>query len=223
MNSTKDAGLNLFLASAHVNTYPRKTIILNAGVDMDSIYCVVEGTVSIFGEDASDHRIVLFYLDRGRFFGEAGFFFAEKKSLVLVRAKTRCVIAKTSYNNFEKLVGRCPQLLTMLTVQLVERERNITQKILDMAFLDLTERTKKTLRALAQRPEAITHPEGMQINVTRIEVSRILGCNREVVGHIFTKLEKTGFIKNVGRSAVVLLCERPVTSLAHPRSMASIA
>eukprot|EP01083_Nonionella_stella_P057093 150017_1 len=59
----------------------------------------------------------------------------------------------------------------------------------NLAFLDVTGRIAQTLLNLAKQPDAMTHPDGMQIKITRQEIGQIVGCSRETVGRILKMLE----------------------------------
>jgi CRP/FNR family cyclic AMP-dependent transcriptional regulator len=49
----------------------------------------------------------------------------------------------------------------------------------------------------------MTHPDGMQIRVTRQELGRIVGCSREMVGRVLKTLEEQHLIAVSGKSIVV--------------------
>jgi hypothetical protein len=52
----------------------------------------------------------------------------------------------------------------------------------------VTGRIANTLLDLAKQPDAMTHPDGMQIKITRQEIGQIVGCSRETVGRIWYSL-----------------------------------
>ena len=47
---------------------------------------------------------------------------------------------------------------------------------------------------LCNEPDAMTHPEGMQIKVSRQELSRLVGCSREMAGRVLKVLEEQGLL-----------------------------
>ena len=53
------------------------------------------------------------------------------------------------------------------------------------------------------QPDAMTHPDGMQIKITRQEISRIVVCSREMVGRVLKELEAQGLISVSGKTMVV--------------------
>jgi len=51
--------------------------------------------------------------------------------------------------------------------------------------------------------DAMTHPDGMQIKITRQEIGQIVGCSRETVGRILKMLEEQNLISAHGKTIVV--------------------
>ena len=49
----------------------------------------------------------------------------------------------------------------------------------------------------------MTHPDGMQIKITRQEIGRIVGCSREMVGRVLKNLEEGGLVTAKGKTMVV--------------------
>ena len=49
----------------------------------------------------------------------------------------------------------------------------------------------------------MTHPDGMLVRVTRLELGDIVGASREMVGRVLNLLEEQGLISVDGKSVVV--------------------
>ena len=81
--------------------------------------------------------------------------------------------------------------------------RNTTRKVGDLAFFDVTGRVARCLLELCKQPDAMTHPDGMQIKVTRQEIGRIVGCSREMVGRVLKDLEEQNLVSVKGKTMVV--------------------
>jgi len=56
---------------------------------------------------------------------------------------------------------------------------------------------------LCKEPDAMTHPDGMQIRITRQELGRIVGCSREMVGRVLKALEEQHLLSVSGKTIVV--------------------
>ena len=89
--------------------------------------------------------------------------------------------------------------------------------------MDVTGRVAHAIMDLCGEPDAMTHPEGMQIKVSRQELSRLVGCSREMAGRVLKVLEDQGLLRATGKTIVVFnarpkMKTRPVIVPAKPPS-----
>ena len=147
--------------------------------------------------------MILSYLNQGDFIGELGLFEEQSERTAWVRAKQACEIAEISYKKFKQLIRVNPEILMKLSAQMAYRLQSTSQKVGDLAFLDVAGRIAQTLLHLAKQPDAMTHPDGMQIKITRQEIGQIVGCSRETVGRILKMLEEQNLIQAHGKTIVV--------------------
>jgi len=198
-----DTSIDQFLEHCHRRRYPAKSVIIYAGDQSDVLYYIVEGSVTVLIEDEDGHEIVLAYLNPGDFFGEMGLFGEDSNRSAWIRTKTQCELAEISYNRYRQLAEEDTGILFALAGQMATRLRNTSRKVSDLAFLDVTGRVARTLLDLCKQPDAMTHPDGMQIKITRQEIGRIVGCSREMVGRVLKSLEEQGLITARGKTMVV--------------------
>ncbi len=182
---------------------PNKTILINAGDIAETLYFLVSGSVAVVMEDEDGNEIVLTYLNAGEFFGEMGLFYEQQRRSAWVQTRSECRIAEISYPKFRQLAHEDPNLLFELSGQLAHRLGRTSRKVGDLAFLDVTGRIAHTLLDLARQPDAMTHPDGMQIKVSRQELGRIVGCSREMAGRVLKTMEEQNLISVAGKSIVV--------------------
>ena len=202
----KIKNIDKLLAHCHRRRYTAKSTIIYAGDRCETLFFIVKGSVTILIEDDDGREMIIAYLNSGDFFGEMGLFEKEgmeKERSAWVRAKTECEVAEISYSKFRELTQRDPELLYAVGRQMAERLRKTTRKVGDLAFLDVTGRVAGTLLELCKQPDAMTHPDGMQIKITRQEIGRIVGCSREMVGRVLKSLEEQGLIEVKGKTMVV--------------------
>ncbi|MQM40092.1 Cyclic AMP receptor-like protein [wastewater metagenome] len=178
-------------------------MVIYAGDQADALYYIIEGSVSVLMDDDSGHELVLSYLNAGDFFGEMGLFGGTSTRSAWVRTRTHCELAEISYARFRQAAEEDPQLLFLLAGQMADRLHRTSAKVHDLAFLDVTGRIARTLLDLAREPDALTHPDGMQIRITRQELGRIVGCSREMVGRVLKDLEERGLIAVSGKTMVI--------------------
>ena len=199
---TGNASIDKFLEHCHRRRYPPKSVIIYAGDQPDVLYYIIEGSVTVLIEDSDGREIVLAYLNPGDFFGEMGLFDESTRS-AWVRTKTACELAEISYARYRQLAEKDTGILFALAAQMATRLRKTSRKVGDLAFLDVTGRVSRTLLDLCKEPAAMTHPDGMQIRITRQEIGRIVGCSREMVGRVLKALEEQNLISVKGKTIVV--------------------
>ena len=191
-----------FLSHCHRRRYPAKTTIIYAGDTGDTLYYIIKGSVTVLIEDDDGREMIVAYLNPGDFFGEMGLFGHEDRS-AWIRAKTECEVGEISYGKFLEFTQSNPDVLFAVAKQMANRLRDTTKKVGDLAFLDVTGRVARTLLELCNEPDAMTHPDGMQIKITRQEIGRIVGCSREMVGRVLKTLEDQGLVSVSGKTMVV--------------------
>ncbi|WP_455374612.1 cAMP-activated global transcriptional regulator CRP [Kaarinaea lacus] len=195
--------ISSFLEHCHRRRYPSKSLIIYAGDTPDVLYYIVDGSVTVLIEDDSGHEIVLAYLNAGDFFGELGLFTDQDNRTAFVRARSQCELAEISYPRFRQMAEKDPAIVFELANQMALRLQKTSRKVGDLAFMDVTGRVARTLIDLCKEPDAMTHPDGMQIRITRQELGRIVGCSREMVGRVLKTLEEQGLITASGKTIVV--------------------
>ncbi len=192
-----------FLSHCHRRRYPAKSTLIYAGDKSDSLYYIVKGSVTVVIEDDDGREMIVAYLNAGDFFGEMGLFGDEDPRSAWIRAKTECEVAEISYGKFQEVAESHPEFLFAVGSQMARSLRATTRKVGDLAFLDVTGRVARTLLDLCKEPDAMTHPDGMQIKITRQEIGRIVGCSREMVGRVLKTLEDQGLVSVKGKTMVV--------------------
>ncbi|AKC32461.1 cAMP-activated global transcriptional regulator CRP [Candidatus Pantoea carbekii] len=195
--------LEWFLSHCHIHKHSSKSTLIYQGAKAETLYYIVKGIVVVLLKDNDGKEIILSYLNQGDFIGEIALFEKDHKRSAWVRTKTFCEIAEISYRKFFYLVSINPNILVHLLKQLAHRLQMTSDKLGNLAFLDVAGRIAKTLLNLTQQPNAITHPDGMQIKITRQEIGQIVGCSRETVGRILKMLEDQNLISVYGKTIVV--------------------
>jgi len=195
--------LENFLSHSHRRRYPNKTTIIHEGDKCETLYYIVSGSVSVILEDEEGKEAVITYLNPGDFFGEMGLFELLEARSACVRTKTECDIAEISYASFTAYSRAHPEILYTIGQQMAHRLRTTTKRVADLSFLDVTGRIASILLELSKQPDAMTHPDGMQIKITRQELGRIVNCSREMAGRVLKDLEDQGLIESHGKTIVV--------------------
>ena len=197
-----------FLAHCHRRRYPARTEVFRPGDSAGTMYYVISGSVSIITEENDDRELVLGYFGGGEFVGEMGLFIESDQREVILRTRTPCELAEISYERLHQLFlgslsADAPRLLFAIGSQLSRRLLDTSRKASRLAFLDVTDRITRTLFDLALEPEAMSHPDGTQLRVSRQELARLVGCSREMAGRVLKKLQIDGKLHARGKTVVL--------------------
>jgi CRP/FNR family cyclic AMP-dependent transcriptional regulator len=197
-----------FLEYCQRRQLPKNHVIMRPGDAADTLYYVVEGQATVLIQDEDGHELILTYLKAGDFIGEIGLFVDSGKRGVLIRARTPVELAQIGYRRLHHLLAnelsnyQAP-LLFALARQLSERLLHTRRQASQLAFMDITQRISHALVDLCRQPEAMSHPHGTQVHISRQELSRIVGCSREMAGRALKSLEDDDLIEVAGMNVVV--------------------
>jgi len=213
------ATIDRFLAHSHRRRYPARTDVFRPGDPAGTLYYVIGGSVSIIAEEDEERELVLGYFGTGEFVGEMGLFVESDRREVILRTRTACELAEISYERLHQLAeisyerlhqlflgplsNDAPRLLYALGQQISKRLLDTSRKASRLAFLDVTDRIVRTLHDLAAEPEAMSHPQGSQLRVSRQELARLVGCSREMAGRVLKKLQTDGLLHARGKTVVL--------------------
>lgn len=200
--------LEPFLSYCHTKGYDKNVDFIRVGEPAESLYYLVEGSVAAVIDDEDRRELLLVYINKGEFIGEMGLFVPQNTRSVIIRTRAKCRVAEITYQRLDRLLDNelrdvAKDFLYAVGYQLSQRLRQTSRKVGHLAFLDVTGRIAGTLLDLCKQPDAMTHPDGMQIRVTRQEIGRIVGCSREMAGRVLKSLEEQGLISVKGKTIVV--------------------
>lgn len=206
--TSNNSAILALLHLCHVRSYPAKTTFIRPGDLGDCLHFIIEGSVSICAEDGDGHELILAYVNKNEFIGEIGIFKGAETRQVTVRTRTPCKLAEIGYSRLHhalknELAEQANDLLHLFGEQLADRLLITSRKCCDLAFMAVEGRIARALLDLTKEPDAITHPDGMQLHITRQEIGRIVGCSREMVGRVLKEMEDKELISAHGKTIVV--------------------
>lgn len=197
-----------FFRCCHSKHYPAKAAIIRPGDTADTLYYLREGSVTVVMENDEGEELIVAHLNQGDFLGEIGLFSEGIDRTVTVRAKTECRTEEITYQQIKTLSHTTlkdsyPKLLELLAENMAKRLLSTTRKATELAFLDVTGRVAAALKELSHQPDAIKHEEGIQIKATRQEISRMVGCSREMAGRVLRSLQEQGLVWARGKTMII--------------------
>lgn len=193
-----------FISKATKRSYPPKHNLIHAGDEPQSLYLILEGSMSVSVQDTDEREMVLAYLNPGDFFGEMCLFPEQKSRTAEVRTRSQALVAELGFDSFRRFIREHPEIMLELAGQLAARLKATTMRLTDLAFLDVQGRVAHEILNLTREPDALAHARGTLVRISRQELARIVGCSREMAGRVLKKLQDDGTVSVQGRSIVVL-------------------
>jgi CRP/FNR family cyclic AMP-dependent transcriptional regulator len=202
------AAITRFLSFCDTRKVPKKGLILRAGAPADKLYYLIQGAASVIDSDEDGNEIILAYLNAGDFIGELGLFYRTNERSANIRARSACVLAEIEYQRLNQLFSKelkteHAPILTAVGLQMAQRLLQTSRRVTRLAFMDVSGRIARTLTELCNEPDAKTHPNGIQLHISRQEIARIVGCKRETVGRVLKSMEEEGLVEAKGMDIVV--------------------
>ena len=203
-----DSTVKRFLGFCQRRAFTRKAVIFRSDDPADSLYYIVKGSVTVSSVDQEGVEVILAYLNEGDFIGEIGLFFKDLERSAMVRARTECELAYIRYDDLQELFRNQlkeeqAEILTTIGFQLSKRLLKCSKRISILTSMDVSGRIARTLLDMCHEPDAMSHPQGTQIHISRQEIGRIINCSRETVGRVLKQMAEDGMIEVHGMDIVV--------------------
>jgi len=106
-------------ADEFTRTYPKDTMIFSEGQPGDELYIIQKGSVKIV-KIVDNNEVLLAVLKQGDIFGEMALLESKPRSANAI-AYEDCTVLAVNKENFERMVGTQPQIISRLTQLLAER------------------------------------------------------------------------------------------------------
>ena len=203
-----DVALSAFLSHTHKHRYPAKTDVFRPGDPASTLSYVISGSLTINTEEPDGRELVLGYVNPGEFIGEMGLFFKVHQHEVVLRTKGPCELAEIGYDLLRYLFSHQlsqeePKIMFAIGAQISKRLLETSRKASRLPHLDVANRILRTLHDLSREPDAIRHPDGMQLKVSRQELARITGCSREMAGRVLKQLQQKNLLTARGKTVIL--------------------
>ncbi len=174
-----------------IRRFPKNTIIILDGDDSDSLYIILAGKVKVFLTDEAGKEVTLNYQAVGEYFGEMALLDDQPRSasVMTVEASECAVLPKVHFTQF---ISEHPEIAMGIIRHLTGRMRVLTDKVKNLALLDVYGRVKQTLMDLSE------DKEGQRVvseRLTQQELANMVGASREMVTRILKDLTKGGYIE----------------------------
>lgn len=203
MAAIPDAFVRELAALGRVRAYPKSTVFITEGDSSDSVFVILSGKVRTFVSDTEGRELTLDTQGPGEFVGEMAFNGQPRSaSVATLEAAVFSVVQREA---LREAIRRNPDFALELIAKLVERAREATGHVKNLALLDVYGRVARLLLSLAKEL-----PDGkMRIpeKLTQQDVAERVGASRDMVSRIFRDLATGGYISVENR--IVTINKRP--------------
>ena len=163
---------------------------------------------TLMSDDQIPRELVVGHANAGEFIGDLGLFHPTPERHIGAQARTACEIAWIRHGNLMALMegelkDDAGRLLFAIGTHLSRRLLRTARKAGGLALVNVRERIMRAVIDLAHHPDAMTHPDGMQIKASRQDLARMSGCSREMAGRSLKELQAAGRLTAKGKTIVV--------------------
>lgn len=184
-----DQVLSALERCTQIRRYAKNTVVVNQGDRGDSVFFILDGRVKVYVSDDEGDQVVVATQGRGEYFGELSLDDGLRSASVLTLAPTQ--LAVVPKDQFAHLLASEPELAVQLITHLIGRVRVLTERVTDLALLDVYGRLIKLLHD--QSAPRADGARTMQ-RLTQQEIAEHVGSSREMVSRIFKELVAGGYV-----------------------------
>jgi CRP/FNR family cyclic AMP-dependent transcriptional regulator len=184
-----DAFVRELAALGRVRTYPRNTVFITEGDSSDAVFVILTGKVKAFVSDAEGHELILNTQHAGDYVGEMALDGKPRSaSVVTLEPTTFSVVQRQP---LREAIRRNPDFALDMIGKVIERAREATDNVKNLALLDVYGRVARLLLNMAVESDGkLRIPD----KITQQEIAERVGASRDMVSRIFRDLTVGGYI-----------------------------
>ena len=176
-------------ALGRLRTYPKNTVFITEGDSSDSVFVILSGKVKAFVSDSEGHELILNTQGPGDYVGEMALDGKPRSaSVVTLEPSTFSVVQREPLRD---AIRRNPDFALVMIAKVIERAREATDNVKNLALLDVYGRVARLLLNMAVEADGkLRIPE----KITQQEIAERVGASRDMVSRIFRDLTVGGYI-----------------------------
>ena len=185
-----DAFVRELATLGRVRSYPRNTVFITEGDSSDTLFVILTGKVKAFVSDSEGHELILNTQGAGEYVGEMALDGKPRSaSVVTLEPTTFSVVQREP---LREAIRRNPDFALDMIAKVIERARESTENVKNLALLDVYGRVARLLLNMA-----VEAPDGklrIPEKITQQEIAERVGASRDMVSRIFRDLTVGGYI-----------------------------
>ena len=181
--------------------------------DSTDVYFVVEGRMAAKGYSEEGKEVTYAEISRGEVFGEFSAIDQAPRSAT-IQAIEESYIARMSASAFRKLIMDFPLVGLNLAELLVQKNRQLTNRMFEFSTMAVSERICAELLRMMEANEASMATGEIENAPSHYEIATRLSTHREAVSKEMASLSRRGIIES-GRKTIKILDPDRLRSLTH--------
>ncbi|MBK6980340.1 MAG: Crp/Fnr family transcriptional regulator [Betaproteobacteria bacterium] len=187
-----------------LRAYPKNTVFITEGDSSDSVFVILSGKVKAFVSDSEGHELILNNQGPGDYVGEMALDGKPRSaSVVTLEPSTFSVVQREPLRD---AIRQNPDFALDMIGKVIERAREATDNVKNLALLDVYGRVARLLLNMAVESEAdgkLRIPD----KITQQEIAERVGASRDMVSRIFRDLTVGGYISVENR--IITINKKP--------------
>ncbi len=181
-----------------VRSFPKNTVLVQEADHSDQLYVVLSGRLKVFLADSDGKEIIVDTLGPNQYFGEMALDGEPRSASVMTMEASRLAVVQRE--DFKKFLGAHPEAAFQFIVALIQRARNLTRTVGNLALLDVYGRVARLLldNAVNDGGKLI-----VEERMTQQEIARHVGSSREMVSRILSDLRAGKYIETENNRIVI--------------------
>ena len=189
LSAISDVFVRELATLGRVRSYPRNTVFITEGDSSDSVFVVLSGRVKAFVSDAEGHELILNTQGPGDYVGEMALDGKPRSASVITLEPS--IFSVVQREPLRDAIRKNPDFALVMIAKVIERAREATDNVKNLALLDVYGRVARLLLNMAVEAEGkLRIPE----KITQQEIAERVGASRDMVSRIFRDLTVGGYI-----------------------------
>jgi CRP/FNR family cyclic AMP-dependent transcriptional regulator len=172
-------------------SFPKGDLIIREGEAGDAVYVILSGRVKVYVSDADGREMIVADYEAGDTVGEMALDGRARSASVAAMEPTVCsVVARDALRS---AIHDDPEIAMRMIATLIERNRNATGCLKNLALMDVYGRVARLL--LDQ--ETVVAADGLawsRERLTQQEIANRVGASRDMISRILKDLRTGGYI-----------------------------
>ncbi len=207
INSQTELDLVLFLEATgigHRKQYKKERILFWQGDPVDSIFILKQGAIKLSSISADGKTYTYSVLGHGGLAG-ADALLVGKAHQTMAEAMEDTDTLVIPAAQFEQLLSGHPEFSLLVMKKLAQEVHSLTGKVRDFSLLDVQQRLKSSLIALAGEHGIMTE-KGIRIDLdlTHEEIGEMVAANRTTITACLSELRRQGYLWTQGRRLFII-------------------